>query len=136
MDKNESCWEDFLNPTGEKLPPELKVEWLAALRSGNFPQTTGRLHSIYGYCCLGVVCELTMGRFEEKPKWKREDQDFVLSYRGGFSEEYFLPWFLEEAAGVSRPVQELLANLNDGNKDKGIRKHTFAEIADWIEREL
>ena len=45
-------------------------EWVAALRSGKFAQTTGRLHKtpdpsgVYGhptrrtYCCLGVACEV------------------------------------------------------------------------------
>lgn len=30
-----------------------------ALRSGDYPQTDGRLHNQDGYCCLGVACDLS-----------------------------------------------------------------------------
>src|SRR5690349_4293104 len=43
-----------------KMNPEVKQEWLNALRSGEYTQTTGRLHDSQtgGYCCLGVLCDL------------------------------------------------------------------------------
>lgn len=39
--------------------------WVAALRSGDFMQTTGTLaiqldENEWGYCCLGVACEVAM----------------------------------------------------------------------------
>lgn len=46
---------------------ENAVKWVAALRSGEFEQTTGQLHSVEasevynrpaGYCCLGVACAI------------------------------------------------------------------------------
>lgn len=36
------------------IPKEYKDIWLSALRSGKFSQTTARLQSKQGYCCLGV----------------------------------------------------------------------------------
>lgn len=33
-------------------------QWVAALKSGNYPHGTGRLRSTYGYCCLGVMCDV------------------------------------------------------------------------------
>src|SRR5438067_2342849 len=34
-------------------------KWVAALRSGEYTQCTGRLHiKGDGYCCLGVACDL------------------------------------------------------------------------------
>jgi hypothetical protein len=39
-------------------------KWVAALRSGEFKQDRGRLHTVdretgeVGYCCLGVACEI------------------------------------------------------------------------------
>jgi hypothetical protein len=40
-----------------KIPAKLKADWLAALRSGEYKQTTGRLRRIENgqpaYCCLG-----------------------------------------------------------------------------------
>jgi len=41
-----------------KLKPEIKQLWTAALRSGEFKQTTGMLRNDGGMCCLGVLCEL------------------------------------------------------------------------------
>lgn len=35
-------------------------KWVAALRSGDYTQTTGMLHRLNdGYCCLGVACEIS-----------------------------------------------------------------------------
>src|SRR5271165_2259693 len=36
-------------------------KWVAALRSGKYKQTRGRLHNKRGggYCCLGVLCEIS-----------------------------------------------------------------------------
>ena len=33
-------------------------QWVAALRSGEYPQGRDGLRTEDGYCCLGVVCEL------------------------------------------------------------------------------
>ena len=42
-----------------KLKPEIKQLWLAALRSGDYKQTTGFLREAdNSMCCLGVLCNL------------------------------------------------------------------------------
>jgi hypothetical protein len=47
-----------------KIDPAFKAEWVAALRSGKYFQTLGRLvavdnnDNVVGNCCLGVACEL------------------------------------------------------------------------------
>lgn len=33
-------------------------KWVAALRSGEYQQTTGRLRKDGGYCCMGVLCDV------------------------------------------------------------------------------
>lgn len=33
-------------------------KWVAALRSGEYPQAKGELGGPDGYCCLGVACKL------------------------------------------------------------------------------
>jgi hypothetical protein len=46
--------------------PEVRTAWVAALRSGEFTRTTGKLTRVdggpngapVGHCCLGVLCEL------------------------------------------------------------------------------
>ena len=37
---------------------QLLIEWIAALRSGEYNQTTRTLKDNYGFCCLGVACEI------------------------------------------------------------------------------
>ncbi len=37
---------------------EIKKEWVAALRSGDYKQGRGSLRHNDAYCCLGVLCEL------------------------------------------------------------------------------
>lgn len=37
---------------------ELYKEWVAALRSGEYPQARNQLQTVKGYCCLGVACEV------------------------------------------------------------------------------
>jgi hypothetical protein len=41
-----------------KINKEVLKNWLRALRSGKYQQTTGRLHEGQGFCCLGVLCDL------------------------------------------------------------------------------
>lgn len=47
-----------------KLRPEVKRQWLAALRSGEYEQGREYLHFVEGggefYCCLGVLCDLAV----------------------------------------------------------------------------
>lgn len=40
------------------MDSDIKRRWVEALRSGDYQQTTGVLKDEYGYCCLGVLCEL------------------------------------------------------------------------------
>lgn len=51
----------------EKMKPEVKAAWVAALRSGEYQQTTGSLHRFkesaserLGFCCLGVLCDVAV----------------------------------------------------------------------------
>lgn len=40
------------------MNPEIKAQWVAALRSGEYTQTCGHLHDNEGFCCLGVLTDL------------------------------------------------------------------------------
>lgn len=48
----------------ERMNPEIKARWVAALRSGQYRQGKGRLCCEMGggssYCCLGVLCEIAV----------------------------------------------------------------------------
>ena len=37
---------------------ELQQQWIGALKSGEYTQTTGVLQNSEGYCCLGVACRV------------------------------------------------------------------------------
>lgn len=42
------------------MKKEIMEKWVAALRSGEYKQTTGELKNFVGHCCLGVLCELAV----------------------------------------------------------------------------
>lgn len=48
------------------LPPLVKAEWLAALRSGKYPQGYMYLQADNRFCCLGVLCDLQKLPFVEE----------------------------------------------------------------------
>ena len=52
-----------------KLKPEFKAAWLAALRSGEYEQTTDSLRRPEGFCCLGVACDVAMKMGLVEGKW-------------------------------------------------------------------
>lgn len=41
-----------------RIPAKTKEDWLAALRSGDYPKGTERLHRNGQWCCLGVLCDI------------------------------------------------------------------------------
>lgn len=44
------------------MNPDIKAQWVAALRSGEYKQGKERLHTAKddSYCCLGVLCEVAV----------------------------------------------------------------------------
>lgn len=117
--------------TEPKGSPDLKAKWLEALRSGKYQQAHGTLKDIHGaMCCLGVACDIIdPGAWNIAPT-KHDDTE-------GFG------WNDNSPAYVTAPIRHLgitsnqammLAKMNDGNEH--YRRHSFAEIADWIEANL
>jgi len=74
----------------KKLKVEVKKAWLLALRSGDYKQAsqalkTISLDDIVAYCCLGVLCALGKGTWDDD--WE-VDSDYNLNlgyYPKGFS---------------------------------------------------
>lgn len=91
------------------MNPEIKAQWIAALRSGSYDQCIGRLTDGTGYCCLGVLREIT----GLPPSKDTELLDYTPAFKIGLRFE----------------TQETLSRMNDGGL-------TFAEIADHIEATL
>lgn len=103
-----------------KLPPEFKAKWVAALRSGEYKQCRGELFNGKGYCCLGVACVIT--------KTKLPDENDVL-----YDSMKKIPSLIKGTA-QRNPVVKKLASMNDGVN--GESKHSFSQIADYIEENL
>ena len=56
------------------------LKWIEALKSGTYKQSTLKLKSEKGYCCLGVACEI-----DERVTWKsarRFGTDEAFVYNG------------------------------------------------------
>lgn len=130
------------------MNPEIKAEWLAALRSGNYTQTNGALRREdkaggASFCCLGVLCDVLSkdGRisFVQDPGY-----DDLRHYGAGTDNfgnavegsSFSLPDLVCELVGISTDAGEYvdddgnyrtLIGLNDSHKK------TFEQIADVIE---
>ena len=135
------------------MNPEVKAQWVADLRSGNFTQGTGVLHRQHDntatghtFCCLGVLCERAVAaEVAERqistsldPAWRG-----IATYYGtnekdlGNKSHHYLPEDVREWAGLTNvdPVVEINGysmRLSEHN-DQGC---TFAQIADAIEEQL
>lgn len=108
---------------------EIKAKWVAALRSGEYKQTTGVLRTKDHFCCLGVLCELAAKEGIIKCKL---DTDGYFYYD---DEKSVLPQSIVDWADTddSNPRAsdsgESLAELNDN-------MYPFEQIADIIEERL
>lgn len=127
------------------MDKELKQKWIDALRSGEYKQTKGTLRDTNGHCCLGVLCDVA-----KPPEWDGERVVWFDDLWEEVNEETDeLPAFLVRRWNM--PDTETLMSMNDGTPKldsfgvpitangkfvwAGDNK-TFAEIADYIEKEL
>lgn len=118
---------------------EIKQQWVAALRSGDYRQGTGTLKNRRGeFCCLGVLCDLA-----EKAgvvTWKDN-----AMYHG-----YASPSFGHLAINSTLPLEvKIWADLNTRNPSvvydseyealsslNDVLKLSLNKIADVIEKQL
>lgn len=114
----------------------IKAKWVAALRSGEYEQGTGRLRVANGFCCLAVATDLYM-KETGLGQWCNDSGYYVFKDKDGFIEGTELPsavmiWAdLDTAAPYARTPngQVDLIAANDAGKP-------FSEIADIIEAYL
>lgn len=123
------------------MQPQIKKEWIAALRSGDYKQGTGFLHTYdiffkidNEFCCLGVLCELAVqhgiiskGRNTASGKVLYGSNDTVLPIR--VREWANLNSRTPSVPSESNINEVALAELNDNNS-------SFDELADLIEEYL
>ena len=120
------------------MKANIKKLWIAALRSGDYTQSTGRLRRLsragesrkedkFSHCCLGVLGELYC-EATNQPWNSREVGDgqslsrAVLTWSG-------MRCGMGDSVHIDSDILYPLAALNDGGKN-------FAQIADAIESQL
>jgi hypothetical protein len=101
----------------QKLDPEFKKKWVAALRSGKYKQGKGGLRNQHGeFCCLGVACDVM-----DPDAW-----DGTVMWRKYGALDTNLDFIV---LGNGASIGNKLAQMNDNGK-------TFAQIADYIEENV
>jgi hypothetical protein len=109
------------------MKKSIKKKWVAALRSGEYEQGTGKLRDGDTYCCLGVLCDIH--RKETGGRWRLEKYraenlrlpDEVVSWAGLKS---------KSPAVFYENEDQYLSVLNDDIECN------FDQIADAIEENL
>ncbi len=110
-----------------------KEKWIAALRSGDYRQNRGSLRRMvdetnFGYCCLGVLCEVLK---EDKKLCQEgfvfENDQCIYSGAIGYAS---LPTKLLERLKIEVKTQDKLITMND------YKHRNFKEIANYISRYL
>ena len=117
----------------ETMNPEVKADWVAALRSGEFEQNQYGALSIeidgkVKHCCLGVLCVLSVR--EGIIPAPVENSRGIYKY-GVYGSTTYLPKPVREWAGITERSTEF--NLAEMNDEQCL---AFQQIADYIERVL
>lgn len=102
------------------MNPEIKQNWLEALRSGKYQQGRGCLKQGNKYCCLGVLCDTVSSSGWCGNVFYYKDEPNAQS----------LPNPLADELGISNIHEKKLMYLNDWDKK------SFGEIADYVEANL
>jgi hypothetical protein len=110
------------------MDKDLKVEWVTALRSGQYTQCTGYLMKDGAFCVLGVLGDILTKR-----------GILPLTAYSGVQKELDLWELLERTARVPVRIGHLLSCRNDGAgwEDGTIyASWSFTQLADYIELNL
>lgn len=129
------------------MDKKIAEEWIEALRSGNYSQTSLKLKSGKGYCCLGVLCDLAAQK--GVGKWKPvpfDDTDLFVTENGQHST--VLPDEVVSWAGMNQDYRGMGSNgPYPRNGDEPLASHTclsalnddgasFEEIAQVIQEKV
>lgn len=117
-----------------EMNPAIRDRWVAALRSGQYPQAFNNLRTDDGFCCYGVLCELAVQDGVIPPP-EREPSTATYAYGNAAS---LLPPPVKAWAEIQFK-QMGLAKANDGWTSRDGANHPsvgFAQIADFIEHGL
>ena len=126
------------------MKADIKSRWVAALRSGQYEQTEGVLRNSYGFCCLGVLCDLYSQETGEE-WWGMGYGRFSMH-----SADNLLPYEVEQWAGLTHEHGGYVAvskHYDEGERNTVDHspsltelndqwQYDFRQIADVIEQQL
>jgi len=108
------------------MKQDVKEKWVAALRSDEYKQTKGVLRDTYGYCCLGVLCDL-YGKEHDVP-WSMHPQTPGMRVFDG--ETTTLPESVRLWAGLGSSLGEQVEFEVDDDSELGVHTEALPEIND------
>ncbi len=132
-----------------KMNPEIKEKWVSALLSGKYDQGDGKLRSVNGYCCLGVLCDIYS--HEHNQEWKfRGNEETNLQPQDYWyfdDESEFLPESVRDWAGITQKSPYVKIDVQEDNEEENWFYHehvadlndsgyTFTELANLIQTQL
>jgi len=112
------------------MKQKIAEKWVKALRSGKYKQTKHSLKDDNGYCCLGVLCEISgMGEFKKREELlKNKFYQYITETE---TDGVVLPALVMSWSGI----QSVDGDFRDENltamNDCGF---SFKKIADIIEK--
>ena len=113
---------------------ENRKKWIEALRSGEYKQTSAALVDPYGYCCLGVACNISgLGHWEQREgnhfqHYKCVTNNDYVDYAYGDLPLKVMHWLGLDSLVGDYEDSDLITN-ND------VDDLSFEQIADIIEEE-
>lgn len=117
------------------MNPEVRTQWCAALRSGDYPQGRNRLRSelpdgMLTYCCLGVLTDLAVAA--GVTTWEQESTLDLLSGNGYYLSDAVMNWAGLGGHNPRITVGDASRTASDWNDDAagGL---PFPALADAIE---
>lgn len=132
------------------MNPDIKAQWVTALRSGEYVQGVGALRSLtihgdIGYCCLGVLCELAETA-DIVSRVEHAEDIWATYYTGtdepGYGDKSVLPISVVRWAELDSTDPKLPQDLTNLGNNASLAwandwgNLTFDQIADLIERHL
>ena len=124
-----------------KLKPEVKKQWVEALRSGEYKQGQAVLCKDDAFCCLGVLCDLAVKAGVIEPP-NVQGGGYTIYYEGSahFPGESVEDWAYQDSYAVAEFSEMWYvdyaggeAGLSHLNDNVGL---SFTELADLIEEHL
>lgn len=115
-----------------KARRHFRVKWLEALESGKYKQNQRALRTTrpdgksYGYCCLGVLCNLAAQ--EGVGEWDTKNKDPRLFKYDGEDSVGMIPDTLARVVGLTEDELDMAVEMNDH------QNKSFKEIAKFFRK--